>query len=259
VPARVAHRIWGSTEAGFVPIETSVKHFFNTSVGPIEVLVDPDGDTVSIYRFDAEHRPVAAAMESWRHVDLVETLNREAGVPLFEANTIAAELRGHHITTASFGERLHESKRERGWASLENAGIPLRFVAVLLDAVIVFAPLFILVGLMSGGGYRSSLNGETNFGVDVSGRALLLLIALGIGYYVVCESAAGATLGKHMVGIRVVSEDGQALTFGAAVVRNLLRLVDALFFYLVGFVFAILSTSGQRLGDRAAHTIVVRR
>lgn len=62
-----------------------------------------------------------------------------------------------------------------------------------------------------------------------------------------------------MVEIRVVGEDGEALRFGAAVVRNVLRLVDALFFYLVGFVFAILSTRGQRLGDRAAHAMVVRR
>ena len=86
-----------------------------------------------------------------------------------------------------------------------------------------------------------------------------LLLALILGYYIVCESATGATLGKRMVGIRVVGEDGEQVTFGAAVVRNLLRLVDAFFFYLVGFFFAILSTRGQRLGDRAAHTIVVRR
>jgi uncharacterized RDD family membrane protein YckC len=62
-----------------------------------------------------------------------------------------------------------------------------------------------------------------------------------------------------MVGICVVGEDGERVTFGAAVVRNLLRLVDGLFFYLVGFIFALVSTRGQRLGDRAAHTIVVRR
>jgi uncharacterized RDD family membrane protein YckC len=62
-----------------------------------------------------------------------------------------------------------------------------------------------------------------------------------------------------MVGIRVVGEDGEHVTFGAALVRNLLRLVDALFFYLVGFLFALTSTRDQRLGDRAAHTIVVRR
>jgi len=75
----------------------------------------------------------------------------------------------------------------------------------------------------------------------------------------VCEAATGATLGKRLVGIRVVGEDGEHVTFGAAVVRNLVRLVDALFFYLVGFVSALLSARGQRLGDRAARTIVVRR
>jgi uncharacterized RDD family membrane protein YckC len=72
-------------------------------------------------------------------------------------------------------------------------------------------------------------------------------------------AATGATLGKRMVGIRVVGEDGEHVTIGAAIVRNLLRLVDALFFYLVAFVFAVTSTRGQRLGDRAAHTVVVRR
>jgi uncharacterized RDD family membrane protein YckC len=80
-----------------------------------------------------------------------------------------------------------------------------------------------------------------------------------LGYYVLCEAATGATLGKRMVGIRVVSEDGKGLTFGAAVVRNVLRLVDGFFFYLVGAIFALTSSRGQRLGDRAAHTVVVRR
>lgn len=47
--------------------------------------------------------------------------------------------------------------------------------------------------------------------------------------------------------------------FGAAVIRNVLRVVDGLFFYLVGALFALTSPRGQRLGDRAAHTLVVRR
>jgi uncharacterized RDD family membrane protein YckC len=38
----------------------------------------------------------------------------------------------------------------------------------------------------------------------------------------------------------------------------LLRLVDCLFFYLVGAIFALTSLRGQRLGDRAALTLVVR-
>ena len=241
-----------------MPISVGMRQLFNTSVGAVEVLVDRESDTISVYRFDAEHRPVAAAMESWGHVDLVDVLNRQAGVPLSEATTIAAQLRGH-ITPASFTERLQVSKRERGWTNVENAGIPLRFVAVVLDALIVFVPLFFVVGLMSGGGYKNHVNGQTSVGIDLDGGAFLLLLALTLGYYIVCESATGATLGKRIVGIRVVGEDGEAVTFGAAVVRNLVRVVDALFFYFVGFISAILSQRGQRLGDRAAHTIVVRR
>ena len=142
---------------------------------------------------------------------------------------------------------------------MDNAGIPLRFAAVLLDAVIVFFPAGIVVALLSGGGHAETADGYANAGVDVGGNAFWLLLALGLGYYIACEAATGATLGKRMVGIRVVNEDGTHLTFGSAVVRNLLRLVDSLFFYLVGALFALTSARGQRLGDRAAHTLVVRR
>jgi len=236
-----------------------MKQVFNTSVGTIEVLVDRESRTISIYRFDDQNRPAAAAIESWDHVDLLEVLNRQAGVPLTEANRIATTLREQHMSLGSLSDRLEQSERGRsGWSSLENAGIALRFVAVLLDAVIVFFPLGIVVGLMTGGGYAERGAGYANAGINVGGSAFLLLLALGLGYYIVCEAATGATLGKLMVGIRVVGEDGEHATFGAAVVRNLLRLVDALFFYLVGAVFALTSTRGQRLGDRAAHTIVVR-
>lgn len=118
--------------------------------------------------------------------------------------------------------------------------------------------LGVVAGPLSGAAYNNHVSGQTNVGIDLSGGALLFLAVFGFGYYIGCESATGATLGKRLVGIRVVGEDGEPVTLGAAVVRNLVRVVDALFFYFVGFIFAILSTRGQRLGDRAAHTIVVR-
>ena len=243
-----------------LPIPDQVKQSFNTSVGTVEILVDQSSRIVSVYRFDAEHRAVAAAIESWDHVDLLDVLNRQAGVPLTEANRIAATVREQNFALGSLGQRLEQRTWERsGWSSLENAGIPLRFVAVLLDALIVFFPLGIVVGLLSGGGYADSGDGYANAGITLGGGAIWALVALGVGYYTLCEAATGATLGKRMVGIRVVGEDGEHVTFGAAFIRNLLRLVDCLFFYLVGGVAALLSTRGQRLGDRAAHTLVVRR
>jgi len=240
-----------------MPIATNMKQVFNTSVGTIEVLVDRGSRTISIYRFDDQNRPAAAAIESWDHVDLLDVLNRLAGVPLTEANRIAAPVREQHMSLGSLADRLDESRRARaGWSSLENAGIALRFVAVLLDTLIVFLPLSIVVGLMTGGRERGE--GYADAGVNVGGNAIWLLLALCVGYYIACEAATGATLGKRMVGIRVVGEDGGHVTVGASVVRNLVRLVDGLVFYLVGFLFALTSTRGQRLGDRAAHTIVVR-
>ena len=236
-----------------------MKESFSTSVGRVEVLVDEHSRTVSAYRFDAEGRPAAAAIESWDHTDLADVLIRQTGVPAWEANEIAAGVNARLAMGDADAPRWGERRARERKSSMENAGVALRFVAVLLDAVIVFFPAGIIIGLLSGGGYTETGNGFANAGIDVGGKAMWLLLALGLGYYVVCEAATGATLGKRIAGIHVIGEDGEHLTFGASVVRNLLRLVDCLFFYLVGGIFALTSPDGQRLGDRAAHTLVVRR
>jgi uncharacterized RDD family membrane protein YckC len=240
-----------------------MKESFSTSVGRVEVLVDEQSRTVSAYRFDAEGRPAAAAMESWDHVALADLLTRQTGVPAWEANDIASVVNAR----VHLGDPpppvdpavLHVRRAREERSPMENAGVPLRFVAVLLDAVIVLFPTGIVVGLLSGGGHTETGNGSWYAGINLGGNALLLLLALGLGYYVLCEAASGATIGKVMVGIQVVGEGGLHVTFGAAVVRNLLRVIDSLFFYLVGAIFALTSPHGQRLGDRAAHTFVVRR
>jgi uncharacterized RDD family membrane protein YckC len=240
-----------------------MKESFRTSVGRVEVLVDEQSGTVSAYRFDAEGRPTAAAIESWDYTDLADLLTRQTGVPAWEANDIASAV-GATVATGDRPppvdtefSRLRRARERR--SSMENAGVPLRFVAVLLDAVTVLFPVGIVVGLLSGGGYTETGTGYANAGIDVSGKAAGIFLLLALGYYVFCEAATGATLGKWMVGIRVVGEDGEHVAFGAAVIRNVVRLVDCLFFYLVGAVFALTSQHGQRLGDRAAHTLVVRR
>ena len=70
------------------------------------------------------------------------------------------------------------------------------------------------------------------------------------------EAAWGATLGKAMVGIRVVGT-GQGRSFSACAVRNVLRIVDGLGFYLVGTVVAACSAARQRVGDMYARTAVI--
>lgn len=76
-------------------------------------------------------------------------------------------------------------------------------------------------------------------------------------YFVILEAVAGQTLGKKLVGIRVVRVDGSPIGFTESFIRNLLRIVDGLFGYLVGAIFIWTSDKQQRLGDRAAGTIVI--
>jgi len=70
----------------------------------------------------------------------------------------------------------------------------------------------------------------------------------------------GQTIGKRLLGLRVIDEQGLRLQLPQIVLRNLMRLVDAPppLLYLIGGVAALVSRKGQRLGDMAANTVVVR-
>ena len=77
-------------------------------------------------------------------------------------------------------------------------------------------------------------------------------------YFIVMEAATGKTIGKYIVKMRVVNKAGEKLSWGQSIARNLLRIVDGIFFYLVGFVAILSSQKKQRLGDMASGTYVVK-
>jgi len=69
----------------------------------------------------------------------------------------------------------------------------------------------------------------------------------------------GQTPGKRIMRIRVVSVEGLPITPFQAILRNILRDVDAqpLFLYQIGLLAAMLNDRFQRLGDLASGTMVV--
>ncbi len=81
---------------------------------------------------------------------------------------------------------------------------------------------------------------------------------LAFAYFTLFEWRGGATPGKRMLDIEVRSAAGGRASLGQAVVRTALRVIDGLGFYLIGAVAVWSSPERQRLGDRAAGTIVVR-
>jgi len=88
--------------------------------------------------------------------------------------------------------------------------------------------------------------------VGLLGRGLIIL------YCCIAEGAFGQTLGKRLMGLQVRTESGSRISWRAAVLRNVLRVVDEFpVVYLVGLLLILVGPWGQRLGDRVAHTVVV--
>lgn len=122
-----------------------------------------------------------------------------------------------------------------------------RVLAYVVDAVALGGAILLGVGRL-----ERSRGSRLALGVLVGSVGGLL-------YHVLLEGRWGQTLGKRLLGIVVVREDGEPCTYAAATIRTGLRLVDALpVAYLVGLVAIALTERHQRLGDLLAGTVVVR-
>jgi uncharacterized RDD family membrane protein YckC len=130
-----------------------------------------------------------------------------------------------------------------------------RVGAAFIDTALLTG-LFLIMGLTVG---QSSVGGG-GFDVSLSPAWSLLYLALVLLYYFTMETATGQTVGKRLLGLRVLRTDGSRPSAAAIAGRTLLRLIDWLpALYLIGFI-TILATGPrrQRLGDLAARTGVAR-
>jgi uncharacterized membrane protein SpoIIM required for sporulation/uncharacterized RDD family membrane protein YckC len=156
---------------------------------------------------------------------------------------------------ADYRQHLEIETPEHVVLDLEIAGIGSRTLAAVLDMLILgggFLAFVVSLGILAGFGFT----------VGRAGALLLLLggFAFGNGYFILFEGMRrGQTPGKRIAGIRVVMDTGHAVTPGAAVARNLLRVADFLPPpYLTGTLLVAFHPRGKRLGDMVAGTIVTR-
>ncbi len=91
------------------------------------------------------------------------------------------------------------------------------------------------------------------------GMAFVIIFVVVWGYGAFCEGVFnGQTLGKRLLGIRVVSDQGVPITGAQAVLRNLVGTMDGpVLFFMLGLASMFLTRKFQRLGDLAAGTMVV--
>jgi len=92
-----------------------------------------------------------------------------------------------------------------------------------------------------------------------SGVFLLALFLVYWAYPVLFEALRGGqTIGKSVLGLRVVGDNGAPIGWVASIVRNLMRTVDMFpVFYGFGLASTLIDPRARRLGDMVAGTLVV--
>jgi len=127
-----------------------------------------------------------------------------------------------------------------------------RFLALVLDGFCIGILTSVLGAVLGLVGILSA---------ELAGAFVILArFVIPLGYAIAFEWLwRGQTVGKRLLRLQVMDEQGLRLHFSQIVVRNLLRAVDSLpMFYLVGGIAATVGSRGQRVGDIAANTIVIR-
>src|SRR5512145_3290094 len=125
------------------------------------------------------------------------------------------------------------------------ASVGERIAATLIDLVFVFTYCIIVASL---GSFKETPVGTMVFMIPA------------LFYHLVSESVMnGQSWGKKIMKIKVVKIDGTHPIFGPYLIRWIFRLVDVLFLFgAISTIVIIVNGKGQRLGDIAANTTVIR-
>lgn len=136
--------------------------------------------------------------------------------------------------------------------STRPAGFWIRAVAALLDFAL-FGLVKLSLGVLAARVWRSEIDGP----VGVQGVISACTMLFAVLYTIVLHALDGQTIGKLLVGVRVVGLDGERPPLGASVLRFFAYAVSLLPFGL-GFVMAGLRADRRALHDLLAGTRVVR-
>ena len=129
------------------------------------------------------------------------------------------------------------------------AGLGKRILGGIIDIIVIV--IFVIIWSML---FGSNVNGM----YTVTGLPALIETLVPILYFIIMEATTGKTIGKYIVKTKVVNAQGGKISWGQSIGRNLMRIIDGLFIYLVAVIAIAASKDKQRLGDMVAKTYVVK-
>jgi uncharacterized RDD family membrane protein YckC len=137
---------------------------------------------------------------------------------------------------------------------LHYAGFWIRFAALLIDGIILMiAQLAILIPLGFGTVFRSSNSDAIS---SLFGIAQLFGFLLGISYTLFFWIKYGATPGKMLLKLKIVTPEGGQISAGQAIGRYFAQILSFLTIY-IGFMMAGWDDEKRALHDRIAGTRVI--
>jgi uncharacterized RDD family membrane protein YckC len=138
------------------------------------------------------------------------------------------------------------------------AGIGSRFLAIALDSLLLMAAMWVIgiVLIALAIPFSAFFN---NAGIWFVAILIFVIFAIQFGYFALFEALwNGQTPGKRWTHLRVIKDSGRPISAYDAILRNLLRIVDAMpTLYAAGLVTMLISRENKRIGDYAAGTVVV--
>jgi uncharacterized RDD family membrane protein YckC len=147
----------------------------------------------------------------------------------------------------------------------EYAGFWIRLLAAIIDGFILgivgSVVSFIFGGIMgttllTQTGEPSQANLGTAFGLF--GAMNVVLLSINIAYYVVLTGTYGATLGKMVLGLRVVDTNGQKISYGKAALREIVGKWISSVVLGLGYLWVAFDEKKQGWHDKIAGTYVVK-
>lgn len=84
---------------------------------------------------------------------------------------------------------------------------------------------------------------------------IIASMTIGILYFGLLTSKKQATLGKMVVGVKVIGQDGEAISFGRAIGRYFSYILSSILY--IGYIMVAFSEKKQGLHDKICKTYVV--
>jgi uncharacterized RDD family membrane protein YckC len=161
---------------------------------------------------------------------------------------------------------IHIQKIKEGVATgasvegMEYGGIGARALAKLLDGLIIGLPGIFLMGAVIAltvpliGKNR----GSSELGVLLMFGAIMLIAFAMFFYQIWCLPKYGATPGKRIMGLRVVTADGGRISWGRAIGRFFGEWVNGLIPFWIGYIIAAFDPERRTVHDHIAGTRVIK-